>query len=103
MSNINKAYPKASDILEHHDKAEKSWPTMWDDHKIDLIIMGGDPYKTLSYLNDVVTSRDNKMKIAFFERTPKISSTLLRKEKKKNNFNPRLCLGFLISLTKLLL
>lgn len=39
MSNINKAYPRATVILEHHDKAEESWPTMWDDHNIDLIIM----------------------------------------------------------------
>lgn len=40
-----------------------------------------DYYYNLSYIIDVVILKGNKMNIAFFERTPKISSTLLRREK----------------------
>ncbi len=78
VKNIAEKFPKAKIIIEDHLKPEQSWPWIWDKYKLDLIIMGGDHFESLSYINKTVTPNGNKMKIAFFERTPKISSTMIR-------------------------
>lgn len=75
---ILKSYPKAKVIFEDHFKAEETWPLLWDEHNISLIVMGGDHVDNLSYINKIRTPKGAEMKISFFERTPKISSTLLR-------------------------
>lgn len=71
-------YPGAFVFFEDHDKPEESWPELWDKHDIDLIVMGGDHSENLSYINDKTTPKGSNMNIVFYERTPKISSTLLR-------------------------
>lgn len=76
---VKKKFPKINVFFEDHTIAEASWSTNWDDFKIDLIIMGGDHFENLSYINNRKTEKNSLMKIAFFERTPNISSTSLRK------------------------
>ncbi len=81
MENIKKNYPNINVILEDHKNAEETWPAHWDEFSIDLIVMGGDHVESLSYINGQKTPKGSQMKIAFYERTPKISSTLIRKQK----------------------
>ena len=75
---IKNKFPNISTFYEDHEKPEQTWPEHWDKYKIDLIIMGEDHVENLSYINEVITPKGNKMKIAFFERTPEISSTEIR-------------------------
>lgn len=75
---MQKEYPDALVIFEDHKFADESWPQHWDDYNIDLIIMGGDHVQNLSYINDKKSLLGRDMKITFYERTPEISSTLLR-------------------------
>lgn len=82
ISKLKESYPEATIILEDHSEYEESWPKIWDDKNIDLIIMGGDHYDNLSYINKLKSDSGKQMKIAFFERTPEISSTLIRKQYK---------------------
>lgn len=75
---LEEQYPGAVVFFEDHNLPEETWPQLWDEYEIDLIIMGGDHFENLAYINDVVTPVGKNMKISFYERTPKISSTLLR-------------------------
>ncbi len=83
MDNILRQYPGANVMLEDHSRPEETWPMMWDEYDIDLIVMGGDHFETLAYINNIITPNGNKMKITFYERTPEISSTLIRSQLKE--------------------
>lgn len=79
VSVVKEKYPNAIVILEDHKSAEESWGEMFDKYDVDLIVMGGDHCETLEYINNELTPNGRKMKIAFFERTPEISTTLIKK------------------------
>lgn len=78
LQKIIENYPGINVIFEDHNNFEESWGELWDENNIDLIIMGGDHFDNLSYINTRITPKNNQMKISFFERTKKISSTILR-------------------------
>lgn len=76
---ISDAFPSANIFIEDHLKPEETWPEHWDKFNISLIIMGGDHANTLNYINRTLSNIGNKMSIVFYERTPGISSTKIRK------------------------
>lgn len=75
---IRDKYPDINIFFEDHDMPEESWSIDYDKYNIDLIIMGGDHADSLDYINEKLTPRGMMMKIVFFERTPIISSTLIK-------------------------
>lgn len=83
MNLVKKQYPKSKVILEDHENPEESWPFLWDEYDVELIVMGGDHLENLSYINNEITPNGKQMKIVFFERTPNISSSILRDLEKK--------------------
>ncbi|BDU67794.1 MAG: hypothetical protein TYPL_4470 [Candidatus Tyloplasma litorale] len=88
LNNLKKFYPKATIILEDHNEPEESWGEIWDEYKVDLIVQGGDHFKNLEYINKRISPKGSKMKIMFFERTSRISSTLIK------NKNPEIVLTY---------
>ncbi len=78
LNNIKNKYKNATIFYEEHNVAEETWPELFDKYDIDYILMGGDHFETLKYINNLITPKGRKMKIIFFERTKGISSTILR-------------------------
>lgn len=95
VADIRNEFPNVKIILEENKFVTKNlpnhleenkidyflfstWTRDFDHHNVDLIIMGGDHFFNLDYLNGIETISGRKLKIAFFERTPNISSTKLR-------------------------
>ncbi len=78
VKRVKENFPDAVVFLEDHKKAEETWPQLWDEYNIDLIVMGSDHIENLSYINNLLTPGGRKMRIVFFERTPNISTTNLK-------------------------
>lgn len=67
MENILKKFPDINVFIEDHKIPEITWKDHWDRYSISLIIMGGDHFDNLKYLNEVITPNGNKMKIIFLK------------------------------------
>lgn len=79
LKRIKDKFPNTVVFFEDHNKAEETWPELYDKYNIDLIVMGGDHIEKLNYINNLITPKGKKMRILFFERTPNISTTNLKK------------------------
>lgn len=77
-SEVKKRFPKANVFLEK-DWPELSWAKYWDKYNLDLIIMGGDHIRLLKKMNEQKSINGKQIQVAFFERTPNISTTEIKK------------------------
>ncbi len=91
VNNIKEKYKNTNlvVVLEDHDDHMKQWLEDYDKYDINFILMGGDHLNFLCILDGKLTPKGREVRILFTNRTPNISSTMLRKklfeENKKNN------------------